>query len=459
MNKKVLALLTALALLVMWYVVGLRSCNSTDIVFEPGFELFRSPRSSYGLGTIYRVDSVGRVTIVSDTLAKLLEAFSEVRRDAEELPRFARDGRFRIDMGSLAGFLGSAAGTARFSDTLGLRFSLAGAEREWIPDENFDQRLEEYQRGRFNALALDPDVVITVGKIRPGNRYFVIRETIRADSVDWQFERGSLAQVGVSGSIAEWLELKDAVAETKGGQTITLSQRFRERMRVFYRGDGIRILSSGDSAQWLRDPSASAMHVVRAAPFAPQPPNTVLGDVVTTSIVASMDTSIRSVRVDTVVEWRIQAVRRIPNGALQVDLGSRLPTDADRRSVRLASVDWRRDARVEPAGSMVRLNLRESARVRSTVGTPVQLTFAMNRRDTTRVAVADTVRGTQALIAGQSFTIVRSSGETASVKLRLGTTEVEFDPAEVIENDYVVRISRTRRDDGSIAYLFRVKAS
>jgi hypothetical protein len=432
---------------------------------DHGFVLFTNPRDTYGPGTFFRIDRGGGFTIVQDTLSRLLP----MRYGDVAIPELMSNGAMKANLGLVLGFLGGAELDAGYQDTVTLGFKLGGAQMEYVPEEEFDTILEEYQRGRYQATPLDPDVVITAAKFRKGSRYFIIRETIRADTMDWRFNPGLVARLGLDGGrLGKKLKLRDtSLVELKRGQEILLTQRFPSRLRVFYRADEIKPLFVADSQTWRRD--TNVVRLPTTPPPAPLPATGVaVGEAVTTWI--------QSAGIITMEEFLTPfadtirtAVRSLRSTNAGVELALELPSFLQDDTLRLAEArvigqEWSPETRVtlqsrREAIARLASRWRQNDVLPTIRNQSVDLYVAGSRVrvDTSRSFRIDSVRASARLVAGEEFTIRVDSGRTARTLLTVLGRRYELDPTEVIEDQFVRRVRRSRLPNGDVDYTYRVK--
>jgi hypothetical protein len=77
-------------------------------------------------------------------------------------------------------------------------------------------------------------------KPRPGNRYFIVREAIKAGAVTYRLKRKDLAKFGGSAKIEHIAEGKANVTVRDNNSTFEITQTFEERINVCVKADEIK---------------------------------------------------------------------------------------------------------------------------------------------------------------------------------------------------------------------------
>ncbi len=196
---------------------------------EPGLQMFPTPRATDAPGTIFRVTPAGVRYDVVD-LSPLLQPSVSVETFA-----VLRDSAVRsIDAGVFLRFVtANTAARTSLNRQIATEFMLGGARREKITDQQIDLVLQP----RLSEITW-----------RPNDRYYVIRETILADSI----------RVRVDGGAANQLE-QDATFRTLIADSVRVNwnressyqlvQKFSPAQRVLYKVDRIEPATEGFGGQ------------------------------------------------------------------------------------------------------------------------------------------------------------------------------------------------------------------
>jgi hypothetical protein len=181
-------------------------------VFEPGFQIFPSPRTFDAPGTIFRVDAEQ----IRHPVVDLSGMLNIVPRD-EVIPRLSVQGAFSI--GAFLTWLGGEKRGAQYQRVDSITVAVTGAKREQAFETSLDKVLDSARH------------VIDWG--RPGKIY-LITETVLADSVQIRLSTSTAISVGDS--------LKTDSARAHGisvqwrpQRAAEISVRFPKPYRVFYK--------------------------------------------------------------------------------------------------------------------------------------------------------------------------------------------------------------------------------
>ena len=182
--------------------------------FEAGFQVFPSPRTFDPPGTIIRIDPSGVRYAVAD-----LSGLLKITPREEAIPRLLVYGEF--DVGAFFSWLGAPSGSAGFNRIDSAVVEVDGARREQTFDVDL-ARVEDSARSLLDWR-------------KPG-RYFLIRETILADSVVIILSRS--VRVATGASFATDSAAKRGVSVSWSPRAATrIGLKFRQPHRVFYKLD------------------------------------------------------------------------------------------------------------------------------------------------------------------------------------------------------------------------------
>jgi hypothetical protein len=194
-------------------------------VTEPGFQLFPTPRSGDGPGTVFRITPEGVRYDVVDLSGALSPAVT-----VETYPLLI-DSTARSLRGDVLLKFVAAGGriTTQLDRDVRVEFMLGGARREKTTDVEIDRVLRP-------RLA---DIIW-----RPNDRYYVIRETILVDSMRLKIDRSSANQLDQDATF------RTVAADTmrlrwSRDATYQLAQRFVPPQRVMYKVDRIEPAADG----------------------------------------------------------------------------------------------------------------------------------------------------------------------------------------------------------------------
>jgi hypothetical protein len=198
-----------------------------DKVLDAGFVMFPTPRSSDAPGTVFRIDASGVRFDVLDLSPQLSLATSE-----ETFPELASDGTRTVSSKAFFNFLAAVLPVHVSADrTLNYNFTLAlfGVRRQKTTDVQIDSVL-------FPQL---PNV-----RWRDDNKYYVIRETIIADSIKYSFDNTSLTALNADANF-KTLVGDSTQIKWRSHESYQLAQQFPHAQRVYYKVDQIRSKTGG----------------------------------------------------------------------------------------------------------------------------------------------------------------------------------------------------------------------
>lgn len=183
-------------------------------VFEEGFQVFPSPRTFDGPGTIFRIDANNVRRPIAD-LGSMLELSSE----PEAVPSLIVSGT--VDLNALLSWLDRGNAGGRISRVDSAQVEVFGARRERMYESQSRRLIDSAER--------------LIDWTKPG-RIFIITETVSADSVLFRINQSAAAAVGDS--------LKSENATGRGvsfswqpRRAASLAVRFPRPYRVFYKTD------------------------------------------------------------------------------------------------------------------------------------------------------------------------------------------------------------------------------
>jgi len=209
-----------------------------DHVVPAGFVCTATPSEAYGPGYVFRVDQTGAELLVSD-----LGAIAQTHVFAAALPVY----------------------DATVSRSVGLSFDLkipnpaisnaeASAAAATTSHASFGQ-------GRF-VLMTDAGVASLLSEIngqvfpKPGSRYFVVRDTVQAKTVDLRFSRSDELRLGGQVTIASLLSGSPSLSLKRDSQLV-LSASFDTPLNVCVRAvelipgpDGSEFSTVSESGIW-----------------------------------------------------------------------------------------------------------------------------------------------------------------------------------------------------------------
>jgi hypothetical protein len=191
---------------------------------ERGWQFYRGPTEEEPPGTVFRIDEAGVRFPV-----KTLEV--EARTAHESFPQ--RNRQLDSNLGLIARLLGVPAEVdVRASKTESFLIDLDDVTREYIEDVELDRVLA---REWSEAL------------VRPGNRYYVIRESLSATAVKIELQEEQVQALGGGGTIDEAAELKGSLHASRSHGTYKLNERYGKPRRVLFLPDKLDLSGARDN--------------------------------------------------------------------------------------------------------------------------------------------------------------------------------------------------------------------
>lgn len=181
----------------------------------PGFQTHLTPRTFDGPGTVFRVVNVGPDKGTSFPVAEL-----DVRNrlaGVEAFPTIKRDGIWSTEL--LGRFLGIHASSTTLA---------AKAQFEATVTLPPGKRFRTFDTDIVRALAR-ADI-----KWRQDSTYYVIREAIAFDSINWNIAHGRLKSVQAEGRLAEIAKAAGAITNIQKS-SVSLEKAFEKPHFIFYK--------------------------------------------------------------------------------------------------------------------------------------------------------------------------------------------------------------------------------
>ena len=197
-----------------------------EIVIEPGLKAFPTPRAFDGVGTITRIDREG----VSHPFA-MLKVTPPPTLNPEQLPQYKMTDTVGASL--LLSFLRKLAGSPSVGGVVGktvvLSFTAVGTQRE-----------------RSNDLDLRQALKPILGQLdfSDGSRYYLISETVLADSIAYTVAQSQVDSLGGSANLQNVAKGNVGIRRN-GSSEYTLIARLRPPMRIFYKAEEILPVGSG----------------------------------------------------------------------------------------------------------------------------------------------------------------------------------------------------------------------
>lgn len=254
-----LAVLTLSATHCAWRQTVVPPPNQAGV--ERGFHMYEMPRTGGGAGHVFRVDQDNVQFAVTDLNVPTSE-------EGIAIAKFTEKGKRTATASMLASYSGIGAINAQLETDRVVRLALSvdGARRIVIQDEDLDPLLPELRR-KINW--------------RDNNRYFIIREAIRVNRLDFTLDRESADQLGIGGNVDEQVTLGqgDASAQVsarrEAGSTFRLTQAFTPPHYVFYKIEELIRMpvpgaSGGESYRLEKIPVKTPIQVRRVSDTQPE---------------------------------------------------------------------------------------------------------------------------------------------------------------------------------------------
>jgi len=222
----VLAAAAALALLAGgWWLVRSRRTESTPEappLLGAGWQFYSRPTELEPPGTVFRIDS-GKRRFMVDTL----EVATQKGEEAVGRRRESVD----ANMGIVARFFGLGPKLevdAEHTETFA--FELKRASRQFVEDADLDAVLDPWLKQH---------------ELRPGSRYFVIRDTISGNEITFHLDRRQVDNFGGEGSLTEAAKLEGNLHTSTSKSDYLLQQTFDMPMRIMFLPEELRPLTRG----------------------------------------------------------------------------------------------------------------------------------------------------------------------------------------------------------------------
>lgn len=216
----------ALGLTIGLLCAALYGCTLNPVVpqgpkFED-FKVFASPRSFDPPGRIYRVQPDGQVFGVV-TLQITPQS------GVEAIPKI--ETRTNFSLKELLETVGVAADelpasvSAEIKQKREVTFEGLDAKREFLDDADLDNIL--------------PKVFADI-KIRPDNKYYVIRETISSDDVSYKMEKSWILNAGFDAKFKDIVKNKTNL-DWGSGENFSMNKKFNQPLRIWYKAELLTI--------------------------------------------------------------------------------------------------------------------------------------------------------------------------------------------------------------------------
>ena len=212
----------ALSVLVLLVACDKIGPGAKTVLESEGFKAFPSPRTFDPPGRIFRVDSNGRIFGVTSLNV-------EAHKGNEEIANYKDT--TDISLKQLLETVGVPA--TKFPVVVNLEFerkrkcetkSVSGI-REFIDDNQVDKQLP---------------VVLSGINIREGNRYYLIRETVLTNNIDYTCEKSWLIDLGIEAEFQNVVKAQSGL-NWGSGQEFSLKKKFDELHRVWYKAERLKI--------------------------------------------------------------------------------------------------------------------------------------------------------------------------------------------------------------------------
>jgi hypothetical protein len=203
-------------------------CSSTTQIASPvdGFQAFTSARDFDPPGQIFRVDEQGQTWPVS-TLN------FDIKTGNEDTLEISKD--VNITLKGLIKTIGVAEETlpaevkANLQKTVSTKLSSVSGTREYLQDDS----------GIDSAIsALFKNV-----KYRPNNQYYIIRETISTNSINFSSKDSWTNDASLNAEIKKVVDV-NAGTNLSAGEGASLVKNFNKPMRVWYKAEKIKLKSA-----------------------------------------------------------------------------------------------------------------------------------------------------------------------------------------------------------------------
>jgi hypothetical protein len=208
--------------MLLWACAPIQAGPDTPLTIE-GFKPYPSARSFDGPGRIYRVDPQGNVfgvTIVKIAAAKGNEVIPKISRTVETTLQTVIE-----TVGPGASAIPIAL-KGSFDNKLHLWTESVRGLREYIDDSDIDKML---------PLAMEEV------RIRHDNKYYVIRETILTDNLNYIVTRSALNSLGIEAHFIDFLRTQVGVKINVTNSDISINAKFNKPLRVWYKPERLEV--------------------------------------------------------------------------------------------------------------------------------------------------------------------------------------------------------------------------
>jgi hypothetical protein len=194
----------------------------------PGMETYPTPRAFDSPGTIFRIDNAG-VRHYVDTL----DIHAEGPLD-EALVQVKRDGTISLSL---------------LAQLLGKLKAIDSGSASVKSDTNTVETVNLTGGHRFRAKDSDVDTAVTNLKLRfkPKNRYYVVRETVAVDAVEYTLTRAATTDAKAAAKINQMVDASAGIT-WKDQANNSLVQKFDKPRNFFYIRDEIFPPATGATA-------------------------------------------------------------------------------------------------------------------------------------------------------------------------------------------------------------------
>lgn len=192
---------------------------STPLELE-GFKPFASARSFDGPGRIFRIEPNGDVFGV--TTLKLTP-----KSGTEAIPKIEKHSNVSLE--EMLTTIGVAATTFPAVGQADLKMKReavtesVNGKREYLDDDAIDPILREVLKGV---------------RVRPNNQYYLIRETVSANNINFTMDKSWVSSLGIEVPFKKVVSSKSTL-KWEGGTKFSLNQQFSEPLRLWYKADKI----------------------------------------------------------------------------------------------------------------------------------------------------------------------------------------------------------------------------
>lgn len=204
----------------------LYGCTASNVigpgVIYEGFKVFASPRSFDPPGRIYRVQQDGQVFGVVTLLIK-------PKSGVEAIPKIETKANF-----SLKELLETVGVTA---DELPASVSAEITRKREVTFEGFDAKREYLDDADLDKVLPQAFADIT---IRPDNKYYLIRETISSDNINYKMEKSWILNTGFEVNFKDILKNKVNL-NWNSGENFSMNKKFNQPLRIWYKAESLSI--------------------------------------------------------------------------------------------------------------------------------------------------------------------------------------------------------------------------